>query len=27
MSRNGYALRNYLTLLAYADVIGHVLPK
>jgi GDSL-like Lipase/Acylhydrolase family len=27
LSRNGYALRNYLTLLAYADVIGHVLPK
>ncbi|HJZ91493.1 MAG TPA: SGNH/GDSL hydrolase family protein [Gemmataceae bacterium] len=27
LSRNGYALRNYLTLLTYADVIRHVLPK
>jgi GDSL-like Lipase/Acylhydrolase family len=27
LSRNGYALRNYLTLLAYADVIRQVLPR
>jgi len=27
LSSNGYALRNYLTLLAYADVVRQVLPK